>query len=58
MLQVTQVGYADQVAAAAALMMGEGAEGLPVVKVTGLDWKPVTADANMLLRPKDQDLFR
>jgi coenzyme F420-0:L-glutamate ligase/coenzyme F420-1:gamma-L-glutamate ligase len=57
-LQVTQVGYADQVAAAAALMMGEGAEGLPVVKVTGLDWKPVTVDANMLLRPKDQDLFR
>ena len=57
-LQVTQVGYADQVAAAAALVMGEGAEGLPVVKVSGLDWEPVTVDATQLVRPKDQDLFR
>jgi coenzyme F420-0:L-glutamate ligase/coenzyme F420-1:gamma-L-glutamate ligase len=57
-LQITQVGYADQVAAAAALVMGEGAEGLPVVKVSGLEWEPVTADATQLLRPKDQDIFR
>lgn len=57
-LQVTQVAYADQVAAAAALVMGEGAEGLPVVKVSGLDWEPVAADATQLLRPKDQDIFR
>ena len=57
-LGVTEVGFADQVAAAAALVMGEGNEGLPVIKVSGLDWQPVDTNADALLRPKERDLFR
>ena len=57
-LCITQVGYADQVASAAALVMGEGAEGLPVVKVSGLTWQPVNTNADVLLRHKENDLFR
>lgn len=57
-LQVTQIALGDQIASAAALVMGEGAEGLPVVKLSGLDWEPVSTDGKALLRPKEQDLFR
>jgi coenzyme F420-0:L-glutamate ligase/coenzyme F420-1:gamma-L-glutamate ligase len=49
---------ADQIAAAAALVMGEGAEGQPVVKIGGLSWEAVTTNADSLLRAKEQDLFR
>jgi len=57
-LQITQIGLADQIAAAATLVMGEGAEGQPVVKVGGLPWEAVTTNADSLLRAKEQDLFR
>ena len=57
-LRITQIGFADQIAAAAALVMGEGAEGQPVVKVGGLTWEAVTTNADPLLRPKELDLFR
>jgi len=59
-LQVTEVALADQLAAAAALVQGEAAEGRPVVLVRGLAW-PASAPAtpaSALLRPRDQDLFR
>ncbi len=57
-LQVTQIGFADQIAAAAALVMGEGAEGIPVVKVGNLAWETSTTNGRQLLRDKKQDLFR
>lgn len=57
-LQVTVIGYADQIAAAAALVMGEGAEGIPVVKIGNLVWEPSGIDGRQLLREKKQDLFR
>jgi coenzyme F420-0:L-glutamate ligase/coenzyme F420-1:gamma-L-glutamate ligase len=57
-LNVTEVGFADQIASAAALIMGEGNEGLPVIKVNGLNWTPVEGNADTLLRPKEKDLFR
>jgi coenzyme F420-0:L-glutamate ligase / coenzyme F420-1:gamma-L-glutamate ligase len=57
-LQVTQIGFADQIAAAAALVMGEGAEGIPVVKVGDLVWETSTSNGRQLLRDKNQDLFR
>jgi coenzyme F420-0:L-glutamate ligase/coenzyme F420-1:gamma-L-glutamate ligase len=57
-LGVTEVGFADQVASAAALVMGEGNEGLPVIKVSGLDWQPVDTNGDVLLRSKERDLFR
>ncbi len=59
-LRVTEVALADQVAAAAALVQGEAAEGRPVVLVRGLAW-PASAPAtpaSTLLRPREQDLFR
>ena len=57
-LRTTVSAFADQVASAAVLVMGEAAEGLPVVKVGGLQWEPAASDARLLLRPRDKDLFR
>jgi coenzyme F420-0:L-glutamate ligase/coenzyme F420-1:gamma-L-glutamate ligase len=57
-LEVTQVGLADEVAAAASLLMGQADEGLPLVLLRGLDWAADAAGAKALLRPKDEDLFR
>jgi len=57
-LQATQVGAADELAAAASLIMGQAAEKTPVVHARG--FPHILRDANLveLLRPKDQDLFR
>ena len=57
-LEVTQTGFADEIAAAASLVMGQADEGLPAVLVSGLSWREPEADATALLRPKDEDLFR
>jgi coenzyme F420-0:L-glutamate ligase/coenzyme F420-1:gamma-L-glutamate ligase len=59
-LQVTQVAIADGIAAAATLLMGEGAEGRPVVLARGLPlaWRHDSARASDLLRPLAEDLFR
>jgi coenzyme F420-0:L-glutamate ligase/coenzyme F420-1:gamma-L-glutamate ligase len=59
-LKVTQVAVADAVAGAAALVMGEGAEGRPAVLARGLlpaygSRAGVAAD---LVRPAAEDLFR
>lgn len=57
-LQVAEVATADCTAGAAALVMGEGAEGVPVVLVRGLDAAESGQSAKTLLRPADEDLFR
>jgi coenzyme F420-0:L-glutamate ligase/coenzyme F420-1:gamma-L-glutamate ligase len=57
-LQITQVGAADELAAAASLVMGQAAEGTPVVHVRGFPYPLREASLSELLRPKDQDLFR
>jgi coenzyme F420-0:L-glutamate ligase/coenzyme F420-1:gamma-L-glutamate ligase len=57
-LQVTQIGFADQISAAAALVMGEGSEGIPVVKVGNLFWESSETNGRELLRDKERDLFR
>jgi coenzyme F420-0:L-glutamate ligase/coenzyme F420-1:gamma-L-glutamate ligase len=59
-LKVTQVAVADALAAAAVLLMGEGAEGRPVVLVRGLPpgLEHASARASDLLRPAAEDLFR
>jgi coenzyme F420-0:L-glutamate ligase/coenzyme F420-1:gamma-L-glutamate ligase len=57
-LEITEVGTADQIAAAASLVQGQADEGLPVVIVRGLDKPSRDATARDLLRPKDEDLFR
>ena len=59
-LRTTDVGEADQVAAAASLLMGQVDEGRPVVMVRGLTYTDGTADgpATALLRPEHEDMFR
>jgi coenzyme F420-0:L-glutamate ligase/coenzyme F420-1:gamma-L-glutamate ligase len=58
-LQYTTVGFADQVAAAASLVMGQAAEGLPVVLVRGLAYQPGDeVSARQILRPPETDVFR
>jgi coenzyme F420-0:L-glutamate ligase/coenzyme F420-1:gamma-L-glutamate ligase len=57
-LQITQVGVADELAAAASLMMGQAAEGTPVVHVRGFPYPLREGSLQELLRPKEQDLFR
>jgi coenzyme F420-0:L-glutamate ligase/coenzyme F420-1:gamma-L-glutamate ligase len=57
-LQATEVGFADAVAAAAVLAMGEAGEARPAVLVRGLVWTAEPRPASALLRPKAQDLFR
>lgn len=57
-LEVTQVAFADAIAAAAGLAMGEGAEGTPLVLVRGLAWQAPERNAQSLIRPLDEDLFK
>ncbi len=57
-LEATEVGFADAVAAAAVLVMGEAAEGLPAALVRGLEWKAKARPASALVRPKSEDMFR
>ena len=57
-LQITQVGIADELAAAASLIMGQAAEGTPVVHARGFPYLLREGSLKELLRPKDQDLFR
>jgi coenzyme F420-0:L-glutamate ligase/coenzyme F420-1:gamma-L-glutamate ligase len=57
-LQVSVTGHADEIAAAASLVMGQGAEGQPVVVVRGLKWRGPDNGASELVRPADEDLFR
>jgi coenzyme F420-0:L-glutamate ligase/coenzyme F420-1:gamma-L-glutamate ligase len=57
-LRVTTVGFADQVASAAELLMGEGDEGRPAVLVHGLFWHEAPGPAAALIRDPAEDLFR
>jgi coenzyme F420-0:L-glutamate ligase/coenzyme F420-1:gamma-L-glutamate ligase len=57
-LKITVVGVADELAAAASLMMGQAAEGTPVVHVRGFPYKLTEGSLQELIRPKDQDMFR
>jgi coenzyme F420-0:L-glutamate ligase/coenzyme F420-1:gamma-L-glutamate ligase len=57
-LRVTQVGAADELAAAASLIMGQAAEGTPAVHARGFPYRLRESALKELIRPKDQDLFR
>lgn len=58
MLQVTQVGLADEIAAAASALMGQADEGRPVIHVRGVPYPFREGSAAELLREKSMDLFR
>ena len=57
-LEVSIIGFADEIAAAASLLQGQAAEGRPVVLVRGLTWSAPEAPAGALIRPAEEDLFR
>ena len=57
-LKITQVGLADELAAAASVLMGQAAEGRPVVLVRGGNWPRGEGTAAQLQRPCERDLFR
>ena len=59
-LQATLIGVADEIAAAASLVMGEAAEGVPAAVVRGAVFVADEADEGVgeLIRPLAQDLFR
>lgn len=57
-LLITEVGMADEVAAAASLLMGQAAESAPVVLVRGLSLARREGDARELIRPRQLDMFR
>jgi coenzyme F420-0:L-glutamate ligase/coenzyme F420-1:gamma-L-glutamate ligase len=57
-LLVTETGFADEIAAAAGLLMGQADEAIPMVLVRGLGWSAPEAPAAALIRPAEHDLFR
>jgi len=57
-LRITEVGLADELAAAASLLMGQSNEGRPVVLARGVPYSRRDGSVRELLRPRDRDLFR
>lgn len=57
-LKITQIGAADELAAAASLMMGQAREGFPVVHVRGFPYPLRESSLDELIRSREQDLFR
>jgi coenzyme F420-0:L-glutamate ligase / coenzyme F420-1:gamma-L-glutamate ligase len=57
-LRITQVAVADELAAAASLVMGQAAEGHPAVHVRGFPYPLREGSFSELLRPHQMDLFR
>jgi coenzyme F420-0:L-glutamate ligase/coenzyme F420-1:gamma-L-glutamate ligase len=57
-LRITQVGLADEIAAAASALMGQADERRPVVHVRGLPYPLREGSVVELIRPAAEDLFR
>lgn len=57
-LKATIIGAADQLAAAATLVMGEAEEGIPVVHVRGFPYPLRPSSVREVIRDKAKDLFR
>lgn len=56
-MEVTEIGVADEIAAAADLVMGK-ADGIPVAIVRGLVFDEAGGRGADLVRPPEEDLFR
>lgn len=57
-LRVTVIGWIDEIAAAASLLMGQADEARPVVIVRGLRWAAASSSSAELIRAATEDLFR
>jgi coenzyme F420-0:L-glutamate ligase/coenzyme F420-1:gamma-L-glutamate ligase len=57
-LEASIIGFADEIAASASLVMGQADEATPVVLMRGLRWSAPGSTAASLIRPANEDLFR
>ncbi len=57
-LQHTEVGVADQLASAGTLLLGQAAEKIPAVLISGAVFEKREGTAKEINRPKEMDLFR
>ncbi|PSS62072.1 coenzyme F420-0:L-glutamate ligase [Ensifer sp. NM-2] len=57
-LKVTEIAVADELAAAASLIMGQAAEGVPAVLVRGFRSCAPDRPAAALIRDRERDMFR
>jgi coenzyme F420-0:L-glutamate ligase/coenzyme F420-1:gamma-L-glutamate ligase len=57
-LEVSIIGFADEIAAAASLLQGQAAEAQPVVVVRGLTWQAPNMPVAEVIRPPEEDLFQ
>jgi coenzyme F420-0:L-glutamate ligase/coenzyme F420-1:gamma-L-glutamate ligase len=57
-LQHTEVGTADEIAAAAGLLMGQAGESTPVVHIRGLELPASDGRASDLVRPREMDVYQ
>jgi coenzyme F420-0:L-glutamate ligase/coenzyme F420-1:gamma-L-glutamate ligase len=57
-LEVSTLGAADELAAAASLAMGQAAEGCPAVHVRGFPYPLREGSFAEIIRPKERDAFR
>ncbi len=57
-LEVTEPAVADELAAAASLVMGQAAEACPVVLVRGAEFPEFAGGSTSLLRDRGMDMFR
>ena len=57
-LRVTEIGAADEIAAAASILMGQANEGRPIVVVRGFPYDLREGSLDELIRDEKDDLFR
>jgi coenzyme F420-0:L-glutamate ligase/coenzyme F420-1:gamma-L-glutamate ligase len=57
-LEITEVAVADEMAAAASLVMGQADQACPAVILRGAFWKPAEEGSGGLLRDRALDMFR
>lgn len=57
-LEVSIIGFADEIAAAASLLQGQAAEAQPVVVLRGLTWQAPDMPVADMVRPPEEDLFQ
>jgi coenzyme F420-0:L-glutamate ligase/coenzyme F420-1:gamma-L-glutamate ligase len=57
-LEITEVAVADELAAAASFLMGQGNEAMPLVLIRGAKLRPSEAGSASLLRDREKDMFR
>ncbi|MGB1250689.1 MAG: coenzyme F420-0:L-glutamate ligase [Candidatus Promineifilaceae bacterium] len=57
-LKHTDIGVADEIAAASGLLMGQAAESTPIILIRGLTLPAANGRASDIYRPKQFDLYR